>query len=67
MPRTVVRRACRTLLTFVLALLTVLGHVAAGRLRPIVHTTLPLAAAADGHRLLEARAAFGKVVLTVAA
>ncbi len=49
------------------ALLTVLGHVAAGRLRPVVHTTLPLAAAADGHRLLEARAAFGKVVLTVAA
>jgi NADPH:quinone reductase-like Zn-dependent oxidoreductase len=45
----------------------VLGHVAAGRLKPVVHTTLPLAAAADGHRLLEARAAFGKVVLTVAA
>ncbi|MBK9032591.1 MAG: zinc-binding dehydrogenase [Myxococcales bacterium] len=47
-------------------LLTVLGHVAAGRLHPIVHAAMPLAAAADGHRLLEARAAFGKVVLTVA-
>lgn len=47
-------------------LLAVLGHVAAGRLRPVVHTVLPLAAAADGHRLLEERAAFGKVVLAVA-
>lgn len=47
-------------------LLTVLDHVAAGRLRPVVHRALPLAAAADAHRLLESRAAFGKVVLTVA-
>lgn len=46
-------------------LIAVLGHVAAGRLRPIVHTTLPLAAAADAHRLLESRAIFGKVVLAV--
>ena len=44
-------------------LLAVLGHVAAGRLRPIVHATLPLAQAADAHRLLEDRRAFGKVVL----
>lgn len=48
-------------------LLAVLGHVAAGRLRPVVHAALPLAAAADGHRLLEERAVFGKVVLTVGA
>lgn len=45
-------------------LLAVLGHVAAGRLEPIVHTVLPLARAADGHRILEERRAFGKVVLT---
>jgi NADPH:quinone reductase-like Zn-dependent oxidoreductase len=45
-------------------LLAVLGHVAAGRLRPVVHAVLPLAEAADAHRLLEARAAFGKIVLT---
>jgi NADPH:quinone reductase-like Zn-dependent oxidoreductase len=45
-------------------LLAVLEHVAAGRLQPIVHAVLPLARAADAHRLLEARAAFGKVVLT---
>ena len=44
-------------------LLAVLGHVAAGRLEPVVHQVLPLARAADAHRLLEDRAAFGKVVL----
>jgi NADPH:quinone reductase-like Zn-dependent oxidoreductase len=44
-------------------LLAVLGHVAAGRLRPVVHAVLPLARAADAHRILEERAAFGKVVL----
>jgi NADPH:quinone reductase-like Zn-dependent oxidoreductase len=44
-------------------LLAVLDHVAAGRLRPVVHAVLPLARAADAHRLLEDRAAFGKVVL----
>jgi NADPH:quinone reductase-like Zn-dependent oxidoreductase len=44
-------------------LLAVLGHVAAGRLRPVVHDVLPLARAADAHRLLEERKVFGKVVL----
>jgi NADPH:quinone reductase-like Zn-dependent oxidoreductase len=44
-------------------LLAVLGHVAAGRLNPVVHATLPLARAADAHRMLEERKAFGKVVL----
>jgi NADPH:quinone reductase-like Zn-dependent oxidoreductase len=44
-------------------LLAVLGHVAAGRLEPVVHQVLPLSEAAAAHRLLEARAAFGKVVL----
>ncbi|NVB84518.1 MAG: zinc-binding dehydrogenase [Kofleriaceae bacterium] len=44
-------------------LLAVLGHIAAGRLSPVVHEVLPLARAADAHRLLEERKAFGKVVL----
>lgn len=44
-------------------LLAVLGHVAAGRIKPVVHSVLPLARAADAHRILEERAAFGKVVL----
>ncbi len=44
-------------------LITVLGHVAAGRLNPVVHEVLPLARAADAHRILEERRAFGKVVL----
>jgi NADPH:quinone reductase-like Zn-dependent oxidoreductase len=44
-------------------LLAVLDHVSAGRLSPVVHEVMPLARAADAHRLLEARAAFGRVVL----
>ena len=44
-------------------MLAVLGHVAAGRLSPVVDRVLPLAQAADAHRVLEERAAFGKVVL----
>jgi NADPH:quinone reductase-like Zn-dependent oxidoreductase len=44
-------------------LLAVLAHVAAGRLSPVVHGAMPLAAAADAHRLLENRGAFGKLVL----
>ena len=45
-------------------LLEVLGHVAAGRLEPVVHAVLPLAQAAEAHRLLESGEVFGKVVLT---
>lgn len=44
-------------------LLAVLGHVAAGAIKPVVHEVLPLERAADAHRLLEERRAFGKVVL----
>jgi NADPH:quinone reductase-like Zn-dependent oxidoreductase len=44
-------------------LLAVLDHMASGRLEPVVHEVMPLARAADAHRLLEARGAFGKVVL----
>ncbi len=46
-------------------LLAVLGHVAAGRLEPVIHEVLPLAEAARAHRILEDRAAFGRVVLAV--
>jgi NADPH:quinone reductase-like Zn-dependent oxidoreductase len=44
-------------------LLAVLGHLAAGRLEPVVSRVLPLAQAAEGHRILERREAFGRVVL----
>ncbi len=44
-------------------LLTVLEHIAAGRLSPVIHQILPLALAADAHRVLEDRKAFGRVVL----
>jgi NADPH:quinone reductase-like Zn-dependent oxidoreductase len=43
----------------------VLGLVASGRLRPVVDRVFRLDQVADAHRYLEARTAFGKVVLTV--
>ena len=46
-------------------LLAVLAHVQAGRLNPIVHKIMPLAAAAEAHQMLEDRVAFGKIVLEV--
>jgi len=42
----------------------VLGHVAAGRLKPVVDSVLPLSQVAEAHRRLEARQVFGKIVLT---
>lgn len=37
----------------------------AGRIRPVVHVALPLAEAAEAHRLMKANAHFGKIVLRV--
>jgi putative PIG3 family NAD(P)H quinone oxidoreductase len=38
--------------------------VAAGRIRPVVHCTLPLEQAAAGHELMESSAHIGKILLT---
>lgn len=43
----------------------IMKHVEAGRLRPVVDRVLPLRDVAEGHRVLEAREAFGKVVLEI--
>jgi putative PIG3 family NAD(P)H quinone oxidoreductase len=40
-------------------------HVEAGRLRPVIHATVPLVRAADAHRMMEAGDHVGKIVLTV--
>jgi NADPH:quinone reductase-like Zn-dependent oxidoreductase len=46
-------------------LFRVLAFVNEGKLRPVVDRVLPLWEAAEAHRVLEAREAFGKVVLAV--
>ncbi|HVX97472.1 MAG TPA: zinc-binding dehydrogenase [Polyangia bacterium] len=46
-------------------LFEIIDLMGAGRLEPVVHTVLPLEQIAEGHRLIESRAAFGKVVLRV--
>jgi NADPH:quinone reductase-like Zn-dependent oxidoreductase len=46
-------------------LFTVMKLVAAGRLKPVVDRTFPLAACAEAHAYLEAGKQFGKVVLSV--
>jgi NADPH:quinone reductase-like Zn-dependent oxidoreductase len=44
-------------------LFSIVRHVASGELRPVVDRVLPIAQAREAHRVLEAREAFGKVVL----
>jgi len=46
-------------------LFPILRFVEQGRLKPVVGQVLPLEAAPEGHRLLEERRVFGKVVLEV--
>jgi putative PIG3 family NAD(P)H quinone oxidoreductase len=41
--------------------------IEAGTLRPVVHATLPLSAAADAHRLMESDTHIGKIVLVAGA
>lgn len=47
------------------SLFKILEHVKAGTLKPVVDRVLPLWDAREAHRVLEAREAFGKVVLEV--
>jgi NADPH:quinone reductase-like Zn-dependent oxidoreductase len=47
------------------SLFGILEHVRAGRLRPVVDRVLPLWDAKEGHRALEERSVFGKIVLQV--
>lgn len=46
-------------------LFPILKWIGQGKLKPVVGATLPLAQAAEGHRLLEERQVFGKVVLEI--
>lgn len=48
-------------------LFAVLPLVAQGKLRPVVDRVLPLKDAAEGHRALESRSVFGKIVLNLEA
>jgi NADPH:quinone reductase-like Zn-dependent oxidoreductase len=42
---------------------TVMGLVAEGKLKPVIHAAFPLADAADAHRVVDSREIFGKVLL----
>jgi NADPH2:quinone reductase len=39
--------------------------IAAGRVKPVIHATFPLAEASEAHRLMESSAHIGKLVLTL--
>ncbi len=41
-----------------------LAEAAAGRIKPVVGQTFPLARAADAHAAIQSRAVFGKTLLT---
>lgn len=41
------------------------GHLENGRIRPVIHTVLPLDRAGDAHDLMESSEHFGKIVLRV--
>jgi NADPH:quinone reductase-like Zn-dependent oxidoreductase len=41
----------------------VVGLVADGAMRPVIHQVFPLAEAAAAHRVLEERAQYGKLIL----
>ncbi|HEV8108081.1 MAG TPA: zinc-binding dehydrogenase [Burkholderiales bacterium] len=47
----------------VLELRKVMGLVADGKLKPVIHKAFPLAQAAEAHRVVDSRDFFGKVVL----
>jgi NADPH:quinone reductase-like Zn-dependent oxidoreductase len=47
----------------VLELRKVMGLVAEGKLKPVIHKALPLSQAAEAHRVVDSRDFFGKVVL----
>jgi NADPH2:quinone reductase len=37
--------------------------IAAGRIKPVIHETFPLAEAAEAHRLMESSVHIGKIML----
>jgi NADPH:quinone reductase-like Zn-dependent oxidoreductase len=39
--------------------------LAAGRVKPVIHQTFPLAQASEAHRLMESSSHIGKIVLTI--
>jgi NADPH:quinone reductase-like Zn-dependent oxidoreductase len=47
----------------VLELRKVMQLVADGKLKPVIHKALPLSEAAEGHRIVDSRDFFGKVIL----